>query len=82
VGDQVVGEGDGITVQQLAGADVASTVVRGPMRDAASTFEAMVHWIESSGYQTAAAPSRELYHELHTDESRQVTELQLPISPA
>ena len=53
---------------------------RGPMEGIEPAFEALMRWIEDSGYQWAG-PSRELYHEFHhEDTTRHVTELQVPVS--
>jgi len=59
---------------------VASVIHRGPMEGIEPAFEALMRWIEDSGYQWAG-PSRELYHEFHLeDPTRHVTELQVPVS--
>jgi effector-binding domain-containing protein len=45
-----------------------------------AAWEALVQWIEDSGYRLAG-DCRELYHEWHEDQpARHVTELQQPIS--
>ena len=49
------------------------------MDSVVEVYEALVRWIEDSGYELAGR-SRELYHEWHEDQpERHVTELQLPI---
>jgi DNA-binding transcriptional MerR regulator len=59
---------------------VASVIHRGPMEGIEPAFEALMRWIEDSGYQWAG-PSRELYHEFHhEDPTCHVTELQVPVS--
>jgi effector-binding domain-containing protein len=46
----------------------------------AVSWEALVRWIEDSGYRLTGA-CRELYHEWHDEEpTRRVTELQQPIA--
>lgn len=80
VGDQQLSDGDGISVVDLPRIKVASVVHRGTMDHIESVYEALVRWIEDSGYELAGA-SRELYHEWHDDQpERSVTELQMPIA--
>jgi DNA-binding transcriptional MerR regulator/effector-binding domain-containing protein len=80
LGDQQL-EGDGrVAVVDLPVLEVASVVHRGAMDGVGGVYEALVRWIEDSGYQLAGR-SRELYHEWHDDDpTRNVTELQMPIS--
>ena len=40
---------------------------RGAMEGIEAAFEALVRWIEDSGYRLAG-PSRELYHEFHDED--------------
>jgi effector-binding domain-containing protein/glycine/D-amino acid oxidase-like deaminating enzyme len=69
-----------VRVVVLPQVEVVSTMHRGSMENVAATYEAMVRWIEDSGYRPAG-PSRELYLEWHDgNESLNVTELQLPIT--
>jgi len=78
-GDQAVPEGDGVRVVELPSIRVASVLHHGPMDNVESVYEALVRWIEDSGYQLAG-PSRELYHEWDDEKpERSVTELQMPI---
>ena len=76
--DQNVATGENLRVVELPVIEVASTIVTGPMHDVTSIYESMVRWLESSGYQLAGY-SRELYHHLDMDETKQVTELQMPV---
>jgi DNA-binding transcriptional MerR regulator len=77
---QAVNSDDRVRVADLPVVEVASVVHRGPMDDAEPVYEALVRWIEDSGYRLAGR-SRELYHEWHdSDHSRNVTELQMPIT--
>ena len=46
---------------------VASVIHRGAMEGIEPAFEALVRWIEDSGYRMAG-PSRELYHEFHLED--------------
>jgi effector-binding domain-containing protein len=79
IGDQQVPETDTIRVVDLPVITVASVVHRGPMDGIVPFYEALVRWIEDSGYRLAGR-SRELYHEWHDDDpARHVTELQMPI---
>jgi DNA-binding transcriptional MerR regulator len=80
IGDQDVPDGDRVRVVDLPTIEVASLVHRGPMDTVVPVYEALVGWIEDSGYHLAGR-SRELYHEWHEDDpTRNVTELQIPIT--
>jgi effector-binding domain-containing protein len=80
IGDQDVPDGERVRVVDLPIIEVASVVHRGPMQTLVAVYEAMVQWIEDSGYHLAGR-SRELYHEWHDEEpTRHVTELQIPIA--
>jgi DNA-binding transcriptional MerR regulator len=79
IGDQDVTGNDQVTIVDLPVIDVASIVHRGPMENIGESYEALVRWIEDSGYRVAAY-SRELYHEWTEDPAGRVTELQMPIS--
>lgn len=77
---QRVADGDGVQVRDLPVVEVASTVYRGSMDEVGSTYEALMRWIDDSGYRLVGA-SRELYHAwCPTDHSQSVTEIQLPIA--
>jgi effector-binding domain-containing protein len=78
IGGQAVGDGDGVRVVDLPVIEVASVVHRGSMDTVVPVYEALVCWIEDSGYRLAG---RELYLEWHDDEpAKNVTELQMPIT--
>jgi DNA-binding transcriptional MerR regulator len=78
IDDQAVASGDGVSVLTLPVVEVASVVHHGAMEDVVPVYEALVQWIEDSGYRLAGR-SRELYLEFHEgDHSRNVTELQMP----
>ena len=68
-----------MTIVDLPVIEVASVVHRGGMEDVTETYEALMRWIEDSGYR-ANGYSRELYHEWTEDPAGRVTELQMPIS--
>ena len=75
-----VASGDGVTVRALPVIEVASLVHHGPMDDVVSDYEALVQWIEHSGFRITGR-SRELYREFHEDDwKRNITELQMPIT--
>jgi DNA-binding transcriptional MerR regulator/effector-binding domain-containing protein len=79
IGDQSVPTADGISVVDLPGIRVAAVIHRGTMENIGPVYEALVRWIDDSGYQLAGR-SRELYHEWNEDEPQQsVTELQMPL---
>jgi len=79
IGEQDL-EGNGqVRVTQLPVTEVASVVHRGPMEDVVPVYEALVGWIEESGYRLTGR-SRELYYETNpTNLSLNVTELQMPV---
>jgi DNA-binding transcriptional MerR regulator len=80
VDDPAVASGDGVTVRSLPVVQVASVVHHGSMDNVVPVYEALVQWIEDSGYRLDGR-SRELYLEFHRDDySRNVTELQMPIA--
>ncbi len=77
---QTVPESDGVRVVDLPSVRVASVVHRGPLDNVVPVYEALVGWVEDSGYQLAGR-SRELYHEWNDSHPElSVTELQLPIA--
>jgi DNA-binding transcriptional MerR regulator/effector-binding domain-containing protein len=79
IGDQEMPEGDGVRAVELPELEVASHVHRGTLEGIEDVYEALVRWVEDSGF-ALAAKSRELYHEWDEAEpARSVTELQLPI---
>jgi effector-binding domain-containing protein len=78
IGEQPVPAGDGIEIVELPVAEVASIVHRGGTDGIVAVCQALIAWIQNSGYRLAG-PSRELYHEM-TPDGPSVTELQLPIT--
>jgi DNA-binding transcriptional MerR regulator len=84
IGDQPLtfGVGDEVRVAELPSIEVAAAIHRGSLIDISETFEAVVRWIDASGYRIADH-SRELYLEWNPeDAAKNVTELQLPIARA
>jgi DNA-binding transcriptional MerR regulator len=80
IGDQDVPDSDRVKVVHLPVVEVASAVHRGSMDGINASWEALVRWIEDSGYRLAG-DCRELYHEWHEEDPvRHVTELQQPIA--
>ncbi len=78
IGEQAVPAGDGIEIVELPVVEVASVIHRGAMESVGPVYEALIRWIENSGYGFAGY-SRELYHEMGPD-GPSVTELQMPIA--
>jgi DNA-binding transcriptional MerR regulator len=79
VGDQDVAEGDEVRVIDLPVIDVAAATYRGGDEGIVAAWEALVRWIDDSGYRLVG-DCRELYHEWHDDDpSQNVMELQQPI---
>jgi DNA-binding transcriptional MerR regulator len=78
IGDQKLERTDLVRAEELPVIEVASMIKRGPMVDVMDDYEAMIRWVDASGYQLAGA-GRELYWQLDFDQTKQVTELQLPI---
>jgi DNA-binding transcriptional MerR regulator/predicted transcriptional regulator YdeE len=80
IGDQDVPEADDVRIVELPRTKVASYVHRGSMEEIVPVYEALVGWIEDSGYQLDGR-SRELYREWNDERPElSVTELQMPIS--
>jgi DNA-binding transcriptional MerR regulator/predicted transcriptional regulator YdeE len=80
IGDQAVEGDERVRVVDLPIVEVASVVHQGSMEQVEGTYVALVSWIEDSDYRLAGR-SRELYLEWNEgDESRNVTELQMPIT--
>jgi DNA-binding transcriptional MerR regulator len=80
VGTQTVQASGRITVVDLPVVEVASVIHRGSMERVTTVYEALVRWIDDSGYRLAGR-SRELYHQFDlADPSANVTELQMPVS--
>ena len=79
IGDQDFADTVKVKAVELPVTRVASVVHRGSMENNVPTYEALVRWIDDSGYRRTGR-SRELYHEWHEDDlTRNVTELQMPI---
>jgi DNA-binding transcriptional MerR regulator len=76
---QTVSDDGPVQVIELPSIEVASVLHRGAMGSIEPVYEALVGWVEDSGYRLAGL-SRELYLEWHDDNSAEnVTELQMPI---
>jgi len=78
IGAQDVPSDGEIEVLDLPVIEVASLVHRGSMEGVVPVYEALIRWVEDSGFRLAGH-SRELYHEMGED-GPQVTELQIPIA--
>jgi DNA-binding transcriptional MerR regulator len=78
IGGQDVPAGDEVRIVELPVTEVASVVHRGGMDGIGPVYEALIRWIEHSGFRLAGY-SRELYHEMG-HEGPSVTELQIPIA--
>jgi effector-binding domain-containing protein len=79
IGLQPLTDSDDVHVVALPAVEVASALHRGSLVDITDTFEAVVRWIDATGYRIADR-SRELYlHADPKDPANDVTELQLPI---
>jgi effector-binding domain-containing protein len=80
IGDQDVPDGDDVRVVDLAVLEVAAATHRGGDEGIVGAWEALVRWVDDSGYRLVG-DCRELYHEWHDDDpSRNVMELQQPIT--
>lgn len=80
VGDQEVPDSDTVRVVDLPVVEVAAGVYRGGDTGITAAWEALVRWVDASGYGLVG-DCRELYHEWHDeDPSRNVMELQQPIA--
>jgi effector-binding domain-containing protein len=78
IGEQPVPAAEGVEIVDLPVVQVASIVHLGGMEHIVPVYEALIRWIEGSGYRLAGY-SRELYHEMGEDGPR-VTELQMPVA--
>jgi len=79
IGEQSVVESDGVCVGALPSVKVASVIHRGALDNVVPVYEALVGWIEDSGYMISGR-SRELYHEWDdANPELSITELQMPI---
>jgi DNA-binding transcriptional MerR regulator len=80
IGDQDVPDSDAVRVVGLPVIEVAAAVYRGGDEGIMGAWEALVRWIDNTGYRLIG-DCRELYHEWHDgDESSNVMELQQPIA--
>jgi DNA-binding transcriptional MerR regulator len=82
IGDQDVPDSDSDTVHvvDLPVIEVAAAVYRGGVEGIMGAWEALVRWIDDSGYRLVG-DCRELYHEWDDhDPSKNVMELQQPIA--
>jgi len=78
--DQDVPDGEVVRVVTLPVIEVAAAVYRGGDDGIMGAWEALVRWIDDSGYRLVG-DCRELYHEWDDDDpSRNVMELQQPIA--
>jgi DNA-binding transcriptional MerR regulator/effector-binding domain-containing protein len=81
IADHQIPETKAIRVVELPVTTVASAVLQGPIEGIVPLYESLVRWIEDTGHSLGGL-SREHYHEWHADDpARNVTELQMPISP-
>jgi effector-binding domain-containing protein len=73
-------DSESVHVVDLPVIEVAAAVHRGSTESIMASWEALVRWVDDSGYRLVG-DCRELYHEWHDDDpSRNVTELQQPIA--
>lgn len=80
IGDQDVPESDTVRIVSLPVIEVAAAVYRGGDDGIMAAWEALVRWIDDSGYRLVG-DCRELYHEWHDDDpAANVMELQQPIA--
>lgn len=80
IGDQDVSDSETVRVVELPVIEVAAAVYRGDDDGIMGAWEALVRWIDDSGYRLVG-DCRELYHEWHDDDpSRNLMELQQPIA--
>lgn len=80
VGDQDVPDDDQVRVVDLPVTEVAASVYRGGVDGIPAAWEALVRWVDDSGYRLVGS-CRELYHEWNEDDpSASLMELQQPIA--
>jgi DNA-binding transcriptional MerR regulator len=80
VGEQDVPDNDTVRVVDVPVVEVAAAVYHGGDDGIVAAWEALVRWIEDSGYRLVG-DCRELYHEWDDDDpTRNVMELQQPIA--
>lgn len=79
IGDRDLPDGGDVRVVDLPAREVAAATYRGSDDGIGAAWEALVRWIDDSGYRVVG-DCRELYHEWDdADPSRNVMELQQPI---
>lgn len=78
-----VPDGEMVTVRELPGGEVASTVHQGTFENVGQAYAAVATWIEANGYQVIGPP-REIYLSggEGVDVADWVTEIQLPVKKA
>ena len=77
---RTVPDSETVRVVDLPVIEVAAAVYRGGDDGIMAAWEALVRWIDDSGYRLVG-DCRELYHEWHDDDpSANVMELQQPIA--
>jgi effector-binding domain-containing protein len=75
---------DRVKVYELPGAEIASTVFKGPYSGIGQAYQSVLAWCETNGYQFYG-PIREIYFTSpqHVDDpSKNVTEIQVPVKKA
>lgn len=70
----------GIGVKKVEGADVASTMHKGPFEEVGTTYGALVGWITENGYEIAGPPT-EVYlsDPAETPPGELLTEVRFPV---
>ena len=80
IGDQDVPDSETVRVVELPVIEVAAAVYRGGNDGIMAAWEALVRWIDDSGYRLVG-DCRELYHEWDDgDPAGNVMELQQPVA--
>jgi predicted transcriptional regulator YdeE len=72
-----------VRVHELPGVETMACVLhRGPYSEVSEAYQALVHWVDSSGYQIDG-PNRDLYLQRApaVESGEEVTEVQFPIKP-
>ncbi|MBN1120553.1 MAG: MerR family transcriptional regulator [Anaerolineae bacterium] len=75
--------GNGLTVRELSGGTVASTIHKGSFDKVGEAYTAVAKWIEANNYEIADC-AREIYLKMMPDmpEEEFLTEIQWPVKPA
>ena len=80
IGTHQIRDGEDVRIVDLPVIEVAAATYRGGDEGIVAAWEALVRWIDDSGYRLTG-DCRELYHEWHDDDPEQnVMELQQPIA--